>query len=896
MGHVIEHSADETGTRILRERSDTSPVSAAVGKSSFGAWDGPRASVGRNRLVSLMLQDRSVLRIICAPHGFGKTRLAREYAERLFSTREVVWIDASDPTFLFGLDAGAIKGARTKAGKAPDLLIIDELPWLHERRAAELSHCIDDLLLSDCEVIVTMLPSCNSIRALQSDCILVGARDLLVDREEFMNARSGATREERALIAEAWSSKEHLLYGCAPGVIWDDAPQAQREILAKLFSEHLEIGVLRAMLVIAVLGKGSSEDFDALGIALRKEELSLLSEDYALLEAGPSRFTFDFAQPALAPLAADLSQQGVLHAIVGKAPQLVDHLIDMLLTRGDAARAEEVLEIFFSDLQCLEWLGEHGFELIDRGEVVFVDALIERSDGADGRHDATIWTLRAWSSGLIGDRNLAVHFAQKALRSLSAQMSAGADDGLVPAAAYLALVAFGQGSTAVYGRQSCSSVQQPVTEGEFLASLVDTCSEVELGRALCCDDAERLSELEGQRCAPERTRSNALEQLCMLASERIFGSWVHRLLLHVCFFVDDPQTRAFLQDAGCEVVICAKRRGVTSYTEALVIRDLWQSGYFGLTGAMPNRHNAQLLSQTGKFLHKMGGLQGRADISIPWEQNASDARVEERAEIQQADIPLMRVRLFGSFDVMIGDEYLRDSAWRKKARLLFILLVLNQGKDVCRDVLFDELWQGMSRVRALDNFYTVWSSACNTLGNRPYIERNGEFCRVNSRFVVSDVFEFEQLTRRLLTEHPDVGTILDIYARLEALYRGGLVPSEVDSPLINSRRERYRAMFVDAMVAATHCALEVRDARVALWFARKAYESSDKREDVYCALIQAQIAAGQRCSAIKSYMECRDYLRSELGLSPSEETQELYDQLIKTDPSLLKLDEKTFRR
>ena len=154
----------------------------------------------------------------------------------------------------------------------------------------------------------------------------------------------------------------------------------------------------------------------------------------------------------------------------------------------------------------------------------------------------------------------------------------------------------------------------------------------------------------------------------------------------------------------------------------------------------------------------------------------------------------------------------------------------------------------------------------------------------------SDVAEFEQLTRHLLASDHDAGHLLDTYAKIEVLYRGSLMPSEKNVRAVNAQRDRYRALYVDAMVAATECALQAHDMRVALWFARKAMEEDQTREDVYRALMKAQIASGQRCPAIKTYLSCRDYLQSSLGLDPSIETRELYNALVTTDPELLRLE------
>ena len=256
----------------------------------------------------------------------------------------------------------------------------------------------------------------------------------------------------------------------------------------------------------------------------------------------------------------------------------------------------------------------------------------------------------------------------------------------------------------------------------------------------------------------------------------------------------------------------------------------------------------------------------------------------------------MHVRMFGALEVMVGDRYVTESGWRKKARALFAILILNLGRDVPRDDIFRQIWPDATRVHALDNFYSLWSNCTSTVGGSPYVERNGEFCRADPRYVTSDVGEFEQLTRHLLAADRDPNYLLDTYAKIETIYRGPLMPSEEGVGIINAQRERYRALFVDAMVAATDCALRAHDSRVALWFSRKAMEEDSGREDVYRALMKAQIAAGQRCPAIRTYFKCRDFLRSSLGLDPSVETRDLYDTLVMTDPSLLRLDSTSFTR
>ena len=52
------------------------------------------------------------------------------------------------------------------------------------------------------------------------------------------------------------------------------------------------------------------------------------------------------------------------------------------------------------------------------------------------------------------------------------------------------------------------------------------------------------------------------------------------------------------------------------------------------------------------------------------------------------------------------------------------------------------------------------------------------------------------------------------------------------------------------------------------------------REDFYQTALCLQIAAGQRSTAIETYMSCRSRLVEDLGIDPSRETTALYEQVL----------------
>ena len=149
---------------------------------------GPQRIYSRPRLVKRLVAERDVARFVVAPSGFGKTSLGLEYAASMFSFRGVHWLDCSSPCFLRDLDAGIIAKTLIARPAQLDLVVFDDVPFLADARSECFSHEIDALLETGCEVLVTTTPAFGAIADAQRDCVIVGARDLLVDDCELSSS------------------------------------------------------------------------------------------------------------------------------------------------------------------------------------------------------------------------------------------------------------------------------------------------------------------------------------------------------------------------------------------------------------------------------------------------------------------------------------------------------------------------------------------------------------------------------------------------------------------------------------------------------------------------------------------------------------------------------------
>lgn len=848
----------------------------------------PAGHVKRDELVSTMLQDRNVLRLITGPAGFGKTELAHEYARRLFSADDVTWIDATSPDFLLILDKGDNASLRRVAA-ASALVVLDGLPWLHEERARTLSECIDEVLFAGIEVIVTTTPSCDSLSALQTDRVSIHAADLLVSEQEC--APCQVTEQDggsRAFARKRWNDAGKRLFGRVPSVIWGVNTEAQRDCLKGLFAEKLPLDLICGMFAMFLFETGGMRDLEAACIMLRSEDIALIVRDYPVFGIDTVSGEFKVARFELDDLKRAIIENKLEPVVLEGNHALSERVLGALFRRGDLRRGSAVIDAFCNDERCASWLVERGWDFLDAGETHLVSTLLGRCPEAIYAGSGVLQAMHAWVAGLSGDGREACHIARHVLVM---RQSAQRPD-IARIAARIALAQFDDNAIISTERNELASETAPIDPIDFIACVLDSCTNVEVARAFRLDCSQDDVRYEKTRRAPGKQRARQLTALFTEHAERFGDSRAFRVALHVLAHVDSTDLHHLVRDLGCDAVLRMRRGGVTSFSDAVLVRDMWQAGYFGLVGPVIDRRDARVLDGAAHMLEALATCCGYETIAIPW--NLRDASAHGAAPVSKvtdgSNIDEMYVRLFGGFEVTIGDRFLSEGKWRKKARALFALLVLNQGRDVPRDDLFKQMWPGLPRAHALDNFYTVWGNCISIVGEAPYLERNGEYCRIDPRFVRSDVAEFEQLTRHLLASDHDAGHLLDTYAKIEVLYRGSLMPSEKNVRAVNAQRDRYRALYVDAMVAATECALQAHDMRVALWFARKAMEEDQTREDVYRVLMKAQIASGQRCPAIKTYLSCRDYLQSSLGLDPSIETRELYNALVTTDPELLRLE------
>lgn len=822
---------------------------------------GPARLHSRPRLMKKLMSERGVARFLVAPAGFGKTSLALEYADSIFGFRGVFWLNCQSPCFLRDLDRGIIASTLSSLGEKGSLTVFEDVPYLDDERAQMLSDAIDALLGADWEVLVTTTPVFDALAERQTDRVCVGARDFLVDDVELEAAGLASACVD---VAEA---------NRVAAFVWGGEGDMEA-FLRGMRSGEMPAELQLAVFVMLVLQAGSLDELLTFMRSMKKDMRRFLSEHYPYvgLDLVEEKFlAHDVPMDRVIRTFGGTMETLARGAAASDGDALVIRLADALAAKRSFRRACELMEAACSRKKRMAWVEKHQDAFLDGGCVFGMQSVFE-SAGAS-------------------------------LSRLGPHM-------LIGAATRLYLLDEFAGATSLCIRAMASPECSPAQMCEA-AVLCDACGLPD-GRKRAWivleQAAMRLESIERDVGAGRRARAEAVPFLVAAA----------------CFAAENDYARSARAFALCAEDVAPSRAGMIQL--ALLLRGA-KNGRFAGQGQAQARAGVESLMETARRALDACAASSRivclaealvrdAFASLAGEACCDEVRARQsdtlmlllarqrrtwadrhrrRAPARNASrkgpsepsdrVPEMYVRLFGGMQISIGGRVLDPSAFRKqRAKTLLAVLVLHRGKEVPRTELLNIMWPSSAESRSTNNFYSLWSvlrkALSNEAGECPYLVRHQASCMVDARYVRSDVDEFETLCRRLFFEQPDPLAWLEVFGRLQDDFSCALLPSETDNAFIVTSRERFRARLVDAYVTAANRLCDAREPQVALWFAQAALELARGREDVYLALMKAQVMAGQRTLAMETYFACSKHMKQELGVDPCEQIMKLYEELL----------------
>jgi DNA-binding SARP family transcriptional activator len=229
-------------------------------------------------------------------------------------------------------------------------------------------------------------------------------------------------------------------------------------------------------------------------------------------------------------------------------------------------------------------------------------------------------------------------------------------------------------------------------------------------------------------------------------------------------------------------------------------------------------------------------------------------------ETQDGDV---RIELLGRFRVAVGHDTVVAGDWPgRRAAELVQLLALADGQRLTRDQVIEALWPHLEVEAGAANLRKAAHHARQALASPDAVVlRAGQVALFPARPVETDAAAFESQARAALA-----GDDVAACAVVAAGYSGDLLPEALYEEWTQAPREHLRSRYVELL------------RRTARWERLVQVEPTD--EPAYRELMRRELAQGRRPAAIRWYGRLRTALRRELGISPSADTETIYDECV----------------
>ncbi|MEM7119557.1 MAG: BTAD domain-containing putative transcriptional regulator, partial [Chloroflexota bacterium] len=225
-----------------------------------------------------------------------------------------------------------------------------------------------------------------------------------------------------------------------------------------------------------------------------------------------------------------------------------------------------------------------------------------------------------------------------------------------------------------------------------------------------------------------------------------------------------------------------------------------------------------------------------------------------------------------------GDELPSFRQHRLQALLAYLLL--HRDKPQSRQHIAFQFWPDSTEKQARINLRKL------IYGVRQSLPQHERFLKVTNSTLqwredapaTVDVFAFEAHLRAAELS-PNQDSKLKLLTTAVNSYQGELLP-HLDAEWIVWQRQRLQDRFTTALVQLIELLEGERAYQTAVSYARRLLQIDPFQESTYRLLMRLYLLAGNPASALRIYHSCATLLMDELGVTPSEPTEQLYRQAL----------------
>ncbi len=254
----------------------------------------------------------------------------------------------------------------------------------------------------------------------------------------------------------------------------------------------------------------------------------------------------------------------------------------------------------------------------------------------------------------------------------------------------------------------------------------------------------------------------------------------------------------------------------------------------------------------------------------------------------------LQIHLFGFPRYTMNGETEIDLR-SNKARALLAYLSVESTQAHSRQQLVGLLWPEYTESSARTNLRRALADLRESIGDRqdatPHLVINRESVQLNlASDIWVDVVTFEELLKLVASPRPgkkpnqpnspaDLEKAVDLYQA--PFLEGFSIPgSSAFEEWMLITRERLHRLALQALYQLTVASKEQGSYDTAISYAWRQLEIDPWQENAHRQVMELLALDGQRAAAAAQYDTCSKLLKAELGVNPSEQTQQLYEAIV----------------
>lgn len=258
-------------------------------------------------------------------------------------------------------------------------------------------------------------------------------------------------------------------------------------------------------------------------------------------------------------------------------------------------------------------------------------------------------------------------------------------------------------------------------------------------------------------------------------------------------------------------------------------------------------------------------------------------------KIQMLPPPALRIYCFGKFRLWRGNEELRPVQWAgEKPTLLLKYLCLQQARGfIAKDNILEALWPEEDPKVTSKRLHVALTKLRRALEPEltrgmpsAYLMRKGDAYQLNLRpegFLDINCFD-DALTAA--KKENDEDSALAHYLEAQALYAGELFEEDKYIKWCMDLSEIYKEKYLDALEHIIIGYRKTENWSKCIDYSRRYIAVEQYAEEIYQMLMIFYNAVGNKSMIIKTYEQCKTNIETGLDVLVSEETTELFKQLI----------------